>query len=118
MHFIRDSHVLSVVCVCVGVGLLSPRRRGWVTGSVLVEEIVEEEEGAKENCLHVRGAGGGEGQLEPGQCQVSSVLCGTNVSSPRDEVRVNDGSEQVQMNASQRSFSGEHSVGLARNRCL
>ena len=56
------------------------------------------------------------------QCHVQS---GTNVSLPRDEVRVNDGSEQVRLNASQRSSeaeprssSGEHSVGLARNRRL
>ena len=50
---------------------------------------------------------------------------GTNVSSPGDKDRVNNGSEQVQLTASQmsseaepRSFSGKLSVGLATNSCL
>ena len=46
-----------------------------MTGSVLVEEIVEEEESAEEDCLHVRGAVGGEGQLKPGQCALCTGQC-------------------------------------------
>ena len=34
---------------------------------------------------------------------VTTDQTGTNVSSPRDELRVNDASEQVRLNASQRS---------------
>ena len=65
-----------------------------MTGSVLVEEIVEEEESAEEDCLHVRGAVGGEGQGEPGQCAVCTgrgqVSSGNlNVSSVRYAVAVN-----------------------------
>ena len=46
----------------------------------------------------------------------------TNLSSPKDKVRVNDASEQVQLNASQssseakpRSSSGKHLLRRARN---